>query len=82
MQELRAILAVYLGTVIGGYSMGLSAVVIPDIVRCSKNCPLLWVDVIISSSTYVKGTAVGASGQYHHLPSCDPSVFRAAVLVW
>ena len=32
-RELWAILTVYLGTVIGGLSMGLSAVVVPDILR-------------------------------------------------
>ena len=31
--ELRAILSVYLGTVISGVAMGLSAVVVPDILR-------------------------------------------------
>lgn len=30
-RELQAILTLYLGTVLGGYSMGFSAVAIPDI---------------------------------------------------
>ena len=58
MQELRCILAVYLGTVIGGYSMGLSAVVIPDIVRCTT-AALLEVKVMDG----IQGTAVGAEGK-------------------
>ena len=45
MQELQAILTLYIGTLLGGYSVGFSAVAIPDIKRTGDNSTNFLIDI-------------------------------------